>query len=143
MANAKAKLYYTTSQYLSTLPIENGNIIFVPDVNMVCLDMGDQRFTYQTIKTFVVDADRLAMPFPKEGFYYVEETDIIWRWNNGWRKVSSANSSPIFYGDFESDFPEEGEANKLYYTDEGIYNWKPLQQRYNLIANANKWKGMS
>lgn len=77
MPNAKAKLYYTTSKYLTTLPVENGNIIFVPDVNMVCLDMGNQRFSYQTIKTFVTDADRLALPFPKEGFYYVEETDTI------------------------------------------------------------------
>lgn len=142
MPNAKAKLYYTTSKYLTTLPIENGNIIFVPDVNMVCLDMGNQRFSYQTIKTFAMDADRLALPFPKEGFYYVEETDTIWRWSGGWKRVSSAGASPILYAVSESEFPEEGEANKLYYTDNGIFNWNPLQQKYNLIANANRWQGI-
>ena len=47
MAKSKAKLYYTTSEYLPTLPIRSGNIIFVPDDNKVCLDMVDQRFEYR------------------------------------------------------------------------------------------------
>ena len=79
MANAKAKLYYTKQQYLDSLPIANGNIIFVPDSNTVCLDMGSQRFTYQTIKTYETDQERIDTPFPNIGFYYVEETNSIWR----------------------------------------------------------------
>lgn len=39
MANAKATLYYTKEQYLNSLPVEDGNIIFVPDSNKVCLDL--------------------------------------------------------------------------------------------------------
>lgn len=77
MANAKAKLYYTTPEYINTLPIKNGNIIFVPAMNKVCLDMADQRFEYETIKTFQTDEERADVPFPNEGFYYVEQDAMI------------------------------------------------------------------
>lgn len=55
MAKAKAKLFYTTSKYLDTLPVKNGNIIFVSDINTVCLDMHNRRTTYATIYTFGTD----------------------------------------------------------------------------------------
>jgi hypothetical protein len=77
MANAKAKLYYTSSKYINQLPITNGNIIFVPDANMFCLDMSEQRFAYTTIRTFATEAARAAVPFPNEGFYFVEETKVF------------------------------------------------------------------
>lgn len=77
MANAKAKLFYTTSKYLKTLPVKNGNIIFVPDINTVCLDMSDQRFYYSTIKEYETEEQRTTEPFPNEGFYYVIETNCI------------------------------------------------------------------
>jgi hypothetical protein len=46
------------------------------------------------------------------------------------------------YADTEEDFPVVGEQDRLYYTDEGIYNWKSQLNKYNLIANANKWESM-
>ena len=140
MANAQAKLYYTKRKYLDSLPIANGNIIFVPESNMVCLDMSDQRFYYNTIKNFATDRERAEIPYPNEGFYYVEETGIIWRYKDAWRQISSNNVSPIYYGNAEEDFPAEGEDNTLYYTDEGIFNWKKQLNKYNLIANANRWQ---
>jgi len=143
MANAKAKLYYTKSQYLSSLPIENGNIIFVPDINTVCLDMSSERFSYQTIKTFDTEEDRELMPFPNEGFYYVTETNILWRWDNDWIKVTPSNLTPVIYGETEDELPEEGQPGVLYYTDNGVYNWKNNIRDYNMIANANKWQDIS
>ena len=140
MANAQAKLYYTKQKYLDSLPVANGNIIFVPESNMVCLDMSDQRFYYHTIKIFATEEERLETPFPNEGFYYVEQTGVIWRWKDTWRQITPRNIFPIYYGDTEEDFPEEGENNLLYYTDNGIYNWKKQLNEYNLIANANRWR---
>lgn len=123
MANAKAKLYYTTPEYIDTLPVKNGNIIFVPAMNKVCLDMADQRFEYETIKTFQTDEERADVPFPNEGFYYVEQDAMIWRYSRGhWRQLTPTNLRPIVYGDCEEDFPELGANDTLYYTDEGIYN---------------------
>lgn len=122
MANAKAKLYYTSSEYIDRLPIANGNIVFVPDANMFCLDMSNQRFTYTTIKTFATDAARTAVPFPNEGYYFVEETKVFWRWNNGWSQITPSNLNPVVYGTTVEDLPAIGKAETLYYTDDGIYH---------------------
>lgn len=140
---AKAKLYYTKSKYLPTLPISNGNIIFVPDINTVCLDMSNERFLYQTIKVFETEEERAAVPFPNVGFYYVTDTNVLWRWENGWARITPTNLTPNVYRESEEDFPQEGNEGTLYYTDEGIYNWKENSNEYNLIANANKWNGIS
>ena len=139
MANSKAKLYYTKSQYLSTLPISNGNIIFVPDTRTVCLDFADERFYYHTIRVFETDADRLLMPFPNDGFYYVSSTNVLWRWDQEWKQVTPSALSPIYYGEKQTDFPEIGQIGVLYYTDEGVYRWNNQNQKYSLIANANIW----
>lgn len=139
MANAKAKLYYTQEKYLSTLPVQNGNIIFVADSHKVCLDMSKTRHTYQTIQEFKTDAERLALQSPYKGFYFVEETNTIWRYSDSWKRITNVSLNPIVYGETEEAFPQEGEKNSLYFTDDGIFNWKEAVGKYNLIANANKW----
>lgn len=141
---AQMKLVYTTSKKINELAIVDGQIIFCPDDNIIALDMKNQRFTYKTIKTFNTDAERLNAPFAAPGFYYVEETNIIWRLTtaNVWRQVTPTRVSPIIYGETEEVFPTIGEEGMLYHTDKGIYNWKPQLNTYNLIANANTWEGI-
>jgi len=138
------KLIYTTSTKLDVLPQADGQIIFVPDDNIVALDMKSQRFVYKTIRTFETDAERLEAVFLAPGFYYVDETNILWRFtvNKIWRQVTPTNIAPIIYGETEEVFPEIGEEGVLFYTDKGIYNWKPQLSKYNLIANANTWDGI-
>lgn len=79
---AQMKLIYTTSKKINELAIADGQLIFCPDDNIIALDMKSQRFTYKTIKTFETDADRVNAAFAAPGFYYVEETNIIWRLTN-------------------------------------------------------------
>lgn len=74
---AKMKMYYTTTAKLPELPVVDGQIIFAPDGNLICLDMESQRFRYQTIKIFPKDVNRLAEESPITGFYYVEETHVV------------------------------------------------------------------
>lgn len=52
-------------------------------------------------------------------------------------KLSSNNDNSVVEAEKEDDFPQEGINNTLYYTDNGIYNWKSQSNKYNLIANAN------
>lgn len=78
---ALANFVYTTSAKLNELPVEDGQIIFVPEVSTIAMDMHGQRFLYQNIKTFETDTQRSEYPFPVTGFYYVEETECLWRWN--------------------------------------------------------------
>ena len=141
---AQMKLVYTTSKKINELAIADGQIIFCPDDNIIALDMKNQRFTYKTIKTFETDAERVNAVFAAPGFYYVEETNIIWRLTNSkvWRQVTPTQVSPIIYGETEEVFPTVGEEGMLYHTDKGIYNWKPQLNTYNLIANANTWEGI-
>ena len=141
---AQMKLVYTTSKKIDSLDIVDGQIIFCPDDDIIALDMKSQRFTYKTIKTFDTDADRLNAAFAAPGFYYVEETNIIWRLTAAkvWRRITPTNISPVIYGETKEVFPTLGEEGILYYTDNGIYNWKPQLNTYNLIANANTWEGI-
>ena len=74
---ALANFVYTTSAKLNQLPVEDGQIIFIPEIAIIAMDMYGQRFLYQNIKTFETDAERVSIPFPVEGFYYVEETETL------------------------------------------------------------------
>ena len=74
---AQMKLVYTTSARLSELPVENGQIIYAPDDNLICLDMRDRRFTYHTLRSFSTDAERLSFIGVNKCFYFVEETNIM------------------------------------------------------------------
>ncbi len=138
---AQMKLIYTTAEKLNSLNLADGQIIYVPNDNIIALDMRGQRFIYKTIRTFATDAERLNAVFISPGFYYVEETNIIWRYtaNKIWRQITSPEKTPIIYGETKEVFPEIGEEGILFYTDNGIYNWKPQLNEYNLIANANTW----
>ena len=140
---AKMKLIYTSANRLNELPIKDGQIIWVPNDNTLCLDMHNYRFTYKTIRTFPTEEARLNDTLSQEGFYYVEDTNIIWRKTSGgtWRQITSSGE-PIVYGKTEEVFPSVGSSNTLYYTDHGIYNWKSQSNKYNLIANANTWENL-
>lgn len=140
---AKMKLYYTTPDKLDELPVNDGQIIFVPDSKQVCLDLHDIRYNYSLINVFETQEEMLANPFPNQGFYYAVDTNSIWRYSNRWSRITSGDTeAEIFYGTSEEDFPETGVSQRLYYTDNGIYNWKDQLEKYNLIANANRWETM-
>lgn len=51
--------------------------------------------------------------------------------------MTPRNLSPVVYGETENEFPVQGEEDTLYYTDNGIYNYKKQKGKYNLIANVS------
>ena len=136
---AQMKLVYTTAAKLNSLAVVDGQIIYLADENQICLDMKGKRLVYHSIKTFDTDAERLAIPPIPKTFYFVFETNIMWQYNNGWQQITASGLTPILYFDTEDKLPTKGEVNKLYYTDNGIYNWRESDNKYNLIANANRW----
>ena len=119
---AVVKFIYTTSAKLNDLPVEDGQIIFVPDMSTIGLDTHGQRSYFHTIKNFETDAERLATAFPVQGFYWVEETETLWRWNRRWTPITASSSGSVVGGNTVSEFPQKGAGNTLYYTDDGIYN---------------------
>lgn len=142
MTTAPAKLYYTTASKLNELQIANGQIIFTSDTQTIYLDMKGKRHCYSTIQVFDEEQDRTSVFAPIEGFYFVVETGIMWRYNGGtvpgWVQITPSNLEPVFCYDSIGDFPAIGTANTLYCTDNAIYNWK--NQSYNMIANKTAWE---
>lgn len=141
---ALMRLVYTTPAKIDSLDVVDGQIIFCPSDNIIALDMKDQRFFYKTIRIFNTEEQRENAAFAAPGFYYVEESNLIWRLTNSkiWRQITPTKISPIIYGKTEEVFPSIGSEGILYYTDKGIYNWKPQLNTYNLIANTNIWENI-
>lgn len=136
---AQMKLVYTTSTKLDSLDVVDGQVIFLSDENQICLDMRGKRLYYKAIKTYDTDEQRLTTPPINKTFYFVFETNVLWQYNNGWTQITASGLTPILHYPTLEEFPTVGEENKLYYTNDGIYNWLESDHKYNLIANANRW----
>lgn len=140
---AQMKLVYTTSTKLNQIAITDGQIIFLSDENQICLDMKGKRLIYKAIKTFDTDVQRLNSTPIEKTFYFVFETNVMWQYiNSQWHQITASDLTPILFYPKEENFPAIGKENRLYYTNEGIYNWKNSDQEYNLIANANRWESI-
>ena len=138
---AIVKAYSTTNSKLSQLPVSDGNLIFVKDTHTIYLDLNGNRLAYTDIVVLPKETDRTSILAPIEGFYYVEETDIFWRYKEGWKQITPDNINPLFFGDYE-DFPPTGKANVLYISDEATYKWDSLTSTYICIANKTEWKSL-
>lgn len=138
MTSSPAQFYYTTSTKLKDLNIVNGQIIFTSDTKTMYLDMKNKRHSYSTIQSFKTDADRINELLPASGYYFVEETNVLWRYRNGWAQITPSNLSPIlFFGD-KTQLPSTGIEDTLYCTDNAIYTWK--QSSYQMVADKTEWK---
>ena len=138
---AIVKAYSTTNSKLSQLPVSDGNLIFVKDTHTIYLDLNGNRLAYTDIVVLPKETDRTSILAPIEGFYYVEETDIFWRYKEGWKQITPDNINPLFFGDYE-DFPPTRKDNVLYISDEATYKWDSLTSTYICIANKTEWKSL-
>lgn len=117
------KVVSTTSERLGQLPIEFGQLIFVKDTKELYFDHKEGRTLYnQQIIVLEKESDRTAMNKPVVGFYFVQETGIIWRYDTAWVKLTNAPSEQIEFIS-KKDFPAEGKANILYIDGIRIYRW--------------------
>lgn len=137
--SAIVKFYHTTQSKLAQLPVSDGNLIFVTDTKKMYLDINGNRLGYQDIQVLPTETDRTSILAPIEGFYYVEETNILWRYKEGWKKVTPDNLSPLFFGAYE-DFPPAGNSNVLYISDDATYKWDSLTSTYQCVSNKTEWK---
>lgn len=137
--SAIVKFYHTTQSKLAQLPVSDGNLVFVTDTKKMYLDINGNRLGYQDIQVLPTETDRTSILAPIEGFYYIEETNILWRYKEGWKKVTPDNLSPLFFGAYE-DFPPTGNSNVLYISDDATYKWDSLTSTYICVSNKTEWK---
>lgn len=141
MAAAIVKVYSTTASKLGQLQVADGQLIFVKDTKKIYLDMNGVRIEYSTIQVFNTDADRRAILAPIEGFYYVEDTAMMWRYKSKWIQITPDNLDPFFFGDIE-DFPVQGNPKMLYIADDATYKWDAALQEYVMVANKTVWDNL-
>ena len=74
------KFIATTSEKISSIPIISGQLIFSRDDRIIYLD-SDVRTSFQQIITVDKDKTRLELVNPIQGFYFINETKVLWNYN--------------------------------------------------------------
>ena len=136
---AKVKFYSTVASKLADLPIVDGQFILVRDQRTIYVDLNGMRLGYHDIQVVSSESDRTQILAPTEGFYYVDETNVMWRYKGGWKQITPSNITPFVYGEFDS-FPEVGKEGTLYATKDATYIWDSNLSSYICIANKTEWK---
>lgn len=100
MAKAESKTilkaYSTVESKLPTLPLEDGQLIFVYDKKKIILDNHGVRTVYEQIQTIETEEQRNDLLAPIDSFYFVIETSILWRYTNGhWIQITTSPQEQI------------------------------------------------
>lgn len=131
--------YFTSADRLNRIPVEDGNLIFVEDERAIYLDAGNERTSYQQIICLQSEAERTALPVPLKGFYFIKDTCVLWRYDDGWYSMTSTPQSQIIFRP-RSSFPEEGDSNVIYIDGTDIYRW--VNNEYALLNGGSVWKAL-
>ena len=87
----------TKASSTSTVPIRDGQFLIVTDTMQLMYDHGSNRMILGDIIELATDAERLALASPVEKFYFVAETNVLWRYNNGsWIDMTNKNRSAAY-----------------------------------------------
>lgn len=136
---AVVRVYTTVAAKLNKLPVSDGNLVFVSDTRHLYLDYNGLRIKYNCIQEFPTDKDRVDKLAPVEGYYYVEETGVMWRYKDGWKQLTPSNLQTITFGTSIEDFPKEGKETMIYIADKAIYKWNATLHTYICVANNTEW----
>lgn len=96
MAKTILKVVSTVESKLPTLPLEDGQLIFVYDKKKIILDNRGVRTVYEQIQTIETEEQRNDLLAPIDSFYFVIETSILWRYTNGhWNQITTSPQEQI------------------------------------------------
>lgn len=123
MADSIMKFYSTVASRLNELEVKNGQLIFVNDVRKIYLDTNNTRVEYSQIILLVSEEQRESILAPLNGFYFVQETNSLWRYNNKWIQLTLPPSEIINFLEDNETLPEEGSKGTLYILGTKIYKW--------------------
>ena len=121
------KVVSTISERLDLLPIEYGQLIFVKDTKQLYFDHLTGRILYNQITILETEEQRLNILKPIIGFYFVKNTNIIWRYEQEWIPLTNPPSTQIEFLP-KTEFPKVGKINILYIDGIKIYRW--LENEY-------------
>lgn len=108
------KFLSTVNSKLPQLNIENGQLIFVSDTRNIYLDFNGVRTEYSQVVILEKEQDRFNFLSPITAFYFIQETKVFWRYENGeWEQLTSPPKESVVFLNYQ-DFPEVGTKEILY-----------------------------
>lgn len=115
--------YLTNSEHINDIDVTLGNLIFSEDNNRIYFDGNMGRVCYDSIMVFATEAERYNYPVPLEGFYFVSETKILWRYeDNAWTAITEPPTNNVVFIP-KSELPTEGAFATLYVCGTEMYVW--------------------
>lgn len=133
------KFVVTNANKLNDIEIVSGQLIFVRDERVIYLDT-DIRTPFTQMIYIKTEEQRLGIAKPLKGFYFVEETSILWHYNTKWEQMTSAPDERIVFDNYEN-FPIEGKTGVLYCDPKAIYQWDAENKVYIDMASP-KWENI-
>ena len=133
------KLVATTSEKIRELTIKNGQLVFLYDIGRIALDYKGTRTFYNQIVEIESETTRQELVSPLNGYYFVVDTGILWRYKDEWIQITGVPDEVVFIG---VELPTLGQANKLYAnTTEGSENisvWNEELGCYVVVADKTQ-----
>lgn len=127
-------LIATSSLKIKTLPIKNGQLIFLTDTGRIVLDCNDTRTFYNQITTLEKDSERIALENPLSGYYFVIDKAEFWFYQDEWIQITK-QPRDIFF--IDTELPELGRARSLYVdkNNREISIWDEENNSYIAVSN--------
>ncbi len=134
------KVISTTDSKVNTLNVSNGQLIFVKDTHRILLDIDNKRTAYEQITTINTEAERTNFLAPIDGFYFVMDTAILWRYSGEWIQITSQPANHIVQMDSLVSFPLIGNENLIYIdkSENATYRWDNEGLKYYCIGRDYK-----
>lgn len=131
----------TTSDKMDDIDIVSGQLIFSRDDRVIYLDT-DVRTSFQQIITVVNEQTRQELVSPVNGFYFIEDTKTLWRYNNSqWQQVTEPPKENLVFAE-KNNFPIKGQENVLYVDKNTIYTWDSENNVY-IEVGTLIWESIS
>lgn len=134
MAEAAFTIVATTSDRVKDLIVKNGQLIFIRDKGRIAFDFKGERVFYNQITELDTEHERSVLSTPKNGYYFVIETAVLWFYNGEWVQVTTPPEDIVFIG---VELPELGQAKTLYVDkdDKEISVWDEESDKYIVVSN--------
>lgn len=132
--NIGLKVIATSSSRVRELIIKNGQLIFIQDKGRIAFDFNDKRVFYNQIIELDTESERSNLLSPTGGYYFIIDTAVLWRYDDGWTQITRAPEEVVFIG---VELPELGQQNKLYVNkaEKEISVWDDETGAYIAVSN--------
>lgn len=121
----------TTKNKVATLPLKNGQLIFVQDAKSIALDFNGKRVFYNQIVSMQTEDERTSILAPiNDLYYFVIETAVLWTYHGEWIQITTPPNQIISIVD--ETLPLNGTEGALYINkrERTSYIWDGLTSQF-------------